>query len=199
MSKEFCPFCDGTNLSVVDSHAQHEIDGQQVKVAVRSHACGDCGAVFGNGADMRFNARAMRAETKRVRRLLTGLEVRAVRERLGLTQAKAAELFGGGPVAFSKYESDDVAQSDAMNLVLRLADLHPHLLADIAHIQGVEFEPLKTSFAAVNQIFVNARWSSAQLGRSFDSIVMSEASNSQIFYDANASDVSPVPRDRVAA
>ena len=148
---------------------------------------------------MRFNARAMRAATKRLRKLLTGLEVRAIRERLGLTQAKAAELFGGGPVAFSKYESDDVAQSDAMNLLLRLVDLHPHLLEDIAQLQEVEFETQKTSFAAVNRIFANARLSSAQLGRSFDSIVMSAASNNDIFYDTSLTDISPVPRDRVAA
>ena len=199
MPKEFCPFCDGTNLSVVDSHARHDVDGQSVNVPARSHACADCGAVFGNGADMRFNARAMRAATKRLRKLLTGLEVRAIRERLGLTQAKAAELFGGGPVAFSKYESDDVAQSDAMNLLLRLVDLHPHLLEDIAQLQEVEFETQKTSFAAVNRIFANARLSSAQLGRSFDSIVMSAASNNDIFYDTSLTDISPVPRDRVAA
>lgn len=199
MPKEFCPFCDGTNLSVVDSYNQHNVDGQSVSVPARSHGCADCGAVFGNGADMRFNARAMRAATKRLRKLLTGLEVRAIRERLGLTQAKAAELFGGGPVAFSKYESDDVAQSDAMNLLLRLVDLHPHLLEDIAQLQEVELETQKTSFAAVNRIFANARLSSAQLGRSFGSIVMSAASNNDIFYDTSLTDISPVPRDRVAA
>ena len=199
MAKEFCPFCDGTNLSVVESHAQHEIDGQQVSVPAHSHACGDCGALFGNGADMRFNARAMRAATKRARKLLTGEEVRAIRERLGLTQAKAAELFGGGPVAFSKYESDDIAQSEGMNMLLRLIDLHPQLVEDVARIQGVALQADFRSYAAVDRIFASARWSTARVGKSFDSIVMSEPSNNEMFYDADASDITPVARDRIAA
>jgi HTH-type transcriptional regulator / antitoxin MqsA len=37
-----------------------------------------------------------------------------------MTQGQAARLFGGGPVAFSKYENDDVAQSESMDNLLRL-------------------------------------------------------------------------------
>lgn len=132
-----CPFCKSVNVRTFVAQDEHLIDGAAVLVPAQSRACDDCGAVFGNGADMRFNARAMRAATKRARNLLTGEEVRAIRERLGLTQTKAAGLFGGGPVAFSKYESDDVAQSEGMNMLLRLIDLHPHLIDDVARIQGV--------------------------------------------------------------
>ncbi|HEC06256.1 MAG TPA: type II toxin-antitoxin system MqsA family antitoxin, partial [Thiolapillus brandeum] len=63
----------------------------------------------------------MVAFKKQVDGLLSGAEVRALREKLGLSQADAAKVFGGGPVAFSKYESDDVAQSEAMDKLLRLA------------------------------------------------------------------------------
>jgi len=51
---------------------------------------------------------------------MTGAEIRAVREKYGITQDQAARLFGGGPKAFSKYESDDVAHSEVMNNMLRL-------------------------------------------------------------------------------
>lgn len=37
-----------------------------------------------------------------------------------MTQGLAAELFGGGKVAFSRYESDDITQSTAMDSLLRL-------------------------------------------------------------------------------
>ena len=36
---------------------------------------------------------------------------------------QAARLLGGGPVAFSKYENDDVAQSESMDNLLRLLRL----------------------------------------------------------------------------
>ena len=57
---------------------------------------------------------------KSVDSLLTGAEITALRAKYQLTQAQAARLFGGGPVAFSKYENDDVAQSEAMDALLRL-------------------------------------------------------------------------------
>jgi len=34
-----------------------------------------------------------------------------------LSQSVAAQVFGGGPVAFSKYENDDVSQSEPMRQV----------------------------------------------------------------------------------
>jgi HTH-type transcriptional regulator/antitoxin MqsA len=52
--------------------------------------------------------------------LLSGAEIAALRERYKLNQKQAARLFGGGPVAFSKYENDDVAHSEAMDKLLRL-------------------------------------------------------------------------------
>ena len=73
----------------------------------------------------RDNKRRMVAFKKSVDGLLTGAEVRALRERLGLKQSDAARVFGGGVVAFSKYENDDVTQSEAMDKLMRLADRVP--------------------------------------------------------------------------
>ena len=57
---------------------------------------------------------------KSVDGLLTGTEICALRDKYKLTQGQAAKLFGGGPVAFSKYENDDVSQSESMDTLLRL-------------------------------------------------------------------------------
>lgn len=62
----------------------------------------------------------MLAFRKSVDGLLTSTDILALRKRYGLTQTQAAQLFGGGPVAFSKYENDDVAHSEAMDSLLRL-------------------------------------------------------------------------------
>jgi HTH-type transcriptional regulator/antitoxin MqsA len=70
---------------------------------------------------MRANKRTMLAFRKQVDGLLSCSEILALRKRYGLNQQQAARLFGGGPVAFSKYENDDVAHSEAMDKLLRLA------------------------------------------------------------------------------
>jgi HTH-type transcriptional regulator/antitoxin MqsA len=69
----------------------------------------------------------MVAFKKEVDGLLTGAQVRALRERLGINQSEAAKIFGGGLVAFSKYESDDVSQSEAMDKLLRAPDIPAYI------------------------------------------------------------------------
>ena len=56
---------------------------------------------------------------------ITPDEIRAIRERLGLTQVKAGELIGGGPRAFTKYESGIAIPSAAAVRLLRVLDADP--------------------------------------------------------------------------
>ena len=58
---------------------------------------------------------------------LTPLVIRAIREVCELSQKDAARVFGGGPKAFEKYESGEVAPSSAMTRLLLLAAKRPEL------------------------------------------------------------------------
>jgi HTH-type transcriptional regulator/antitoxin MqsA len=58
---------------------------------------------------------------------LTPLVIRAIRESCGLSQREAARVFGGGPKAFEKYESGEVAPSSSMTRLLMLAAKRPEL------------------------------------------------------------------------
>ena len=78
--------------------------------------------------------------------MLTGSEVKSVRERLGLKQSDAARIFGGGSVAFSKYESDDVTQSEAMDRLLRVAVEIPEAFEYLAKRAQVHVEADKTRY-----------------------------------------------------
>lgn len=71
--------------------------------------------------------------------MLTGAHICAVRKQLGLTQAQASEVFGGGANAFSKYERGDVIQSAAMDKLLKVAQFMP----DAAEFLRIEagYEP----------------------------------------------------------
>lgn len=55
-------------------------------------------------------------------------EIRSIRTRLGLTQADAGDLLGGGPSGFAKYEKGDVSPSAALTNLLRLVDADPSLM-----------------------------------------------------------------------
>jgi hypothetical protein len=55
---------------------------------------------------------------------------------LDLTQANAAEIFGGGQNAFSKYERGEVVQSLAMDRILRFFAAAPDCFDTFVNIQG---------------------------------------------------------------
>ena len=82
--------------------------------------CDACHSDFAGAPEGKLNKRGIMAFRKSVDGLLTGAEICALRDKYKLTQTQAARLFGGGPVAFSKYENDDVSQSEAMDSLLRL-------------------------------------------------------------------------------
>lgn len=79
------------------------------------------------------------AERDRGQRL-TATDILRIRKTLGLTQAQAARVFGGGPNAFGKYESGEVAPSDGMEKLLRLADSVPAAAAWLLRRVGLAME-----------------------------------------------------------
>src|SRR5690348_15617812 len=56
---------------------------------------------------------------------LTPLVIKAIREVCGLSQQEAARVFGGGPKAFEKYETGEIAPSSSMTRLLLLAAKRP--------------------------------------------------------------------------
>ena len=73
------------------------------------------------------------ADAKRRRiGLLTSTEIKDIRKKLKLTQKRAAEIFGGGPNAFSKYERGYALQSEAMDKLIRVAANLPDAFSMLA-------------------------------------------------------------------
>ena len=58
-------------------------------------------------------------------------DVRRIRRKLKLTQKQAANIFGGGVNAFSRYERGEVEPGLSTLKLLRLLDRHPKLLVEI--------------------------------------------------------------------
>jgi HTH-type transcriptional regulator/antitoxin MqsA len=118
--KTLCPICGAGHVTDHVEQVEAEYKGHKAQVPSHYQQCDACGSDFAGAAEMRSNKRAVMAFRKQVDGLLSGAEIAALRERYKLNQKQAARLFGGGPVAFSKYENDDVAHSEAMDKLLRL-------------------------------------------------------------------------------
>ncbi len=62
---------------------------------------------------------------------LTPDDIRRIRDTLGLSQAEAGELLGGGPRAFSKYENGTIKPAASVCNLLRLVDGNPSAAATL--------------------------------------------------------------------
>lgn len=129
--------------------------GTKAMLPMHYQLCDTCTSDYAGMAESKLNKRIVMAFRKQVDGLLTGDEITALRKHYQLTQAQAAKLFGGGPVAFSKYENDDVAQSEAMDTLLRLMRRSPEAFCALVQEKGLqgdftrEREPVRQSAKVV--------------------------------------------------
>lgn len=159
--KTLCPICGEGHVTHHVDQIEAEYKGHKSLIASHYQLCDACGSDFAGAAEMRANKRAMLAFRKQVDGLLAGAEILALRKRYGLTQPQAARLFGGGPVAFSKYENDDVAHSEAMDKLLRLVLRSEVAFWELVEQEGMTAElrqvqpTMEPSFSTANVITVN--------------------------------------------
>jgi len=119
-TNELCSICGEGHVTNHVDQVESEYRGTKAMVPMHYKTCDVCGSDFAGAEESRLNKRAVMAFRKSVDGLLTGAEICALRERYEINQKQASRLFGGGPVAFSKYENDDVAHSESMDKLLRL-------------------------------------------------------------------------------
>ena len=131
--KRFCLQCDDGTVLVHEardlSFAYRDQAGTVAAISGwHCPVCGEC--EFDEGEGKRYSA-AMDAFTASVDHELAA-SMRALRKKLGLKQAEAGRLFGGGVNAFSEYERGKTRPPKATVLLLRLLGKHPELLAEIS-------------------------------------------------------------------
>ncbi len=117
-------------MKAVDRRLTIRINGEPVTVdAVRHRRCPRCNEKVLTYQEMvAFNSRAFEAY-RRKHRLLAEREIRAIRERLGLTQGALARLLRLGSNTVSRWEAGRNVQSASMDMMLRVLRDVPGALA----------------------------------------------------------------------
>ncbi len=160
-TQELCPLCGEGHVSSSSEMVESEYKGRKAMRALVFKQCDACGSDFAGAAESKLNRRSLMAWRKQIDGLLTSEEITALREQYKLTQEQAARLFGGGPVAFSKYENDDVAQSEPMDTLLRLVRRSQDSFWALVDEKGMraEFMQTKTTVTVetANNVFTLVR------------------------------------------
>ena len=138
--QELCPLCGAGHVTTHSEMVESEYKKQKAMLPLVFKQCDTCGSDFAGSAEAKLNKRALMAWRKQVDGLLTGQEITTLRRIYKMTQGQAAKMFGGGPVAFSKYENEDVAQSEAMDTLLRLVRRSKDTFWALVEEKGMEAE-----------------------------------------------------------
>lgn len=97
------------------------VNGEQVSVPTAAHLeCPACGEIVLRHAHARELREAALARYREAHGLLSGDEIRALRERHGLTQNEMARLLRLGANTLSRWEAGRNVQSASMDVLLHL-------------------------------------------------------------------------------
>lgn len=146
-TKEQCPICGEGQVTSHVQQVEHEYKGHKAMLSSHYQECDACLSEFAGAREGKLSKRGIMAFRKSVDGLLTGAEICALRDKYKLTQTQAAKLFGGGPVAFSKYENDDVSQSESMDSLLRLVRRSEAAFWELVDEKGMSAEVMSTKVA----------------------------------------------------
>lgn len=128
-----CPVCGAAELVHDTRDLPYTYKGEATVIAaVTGDFCPACAESILDATESDRVMRGMRAFSKQVNAAIVDPGFIAdVRKKLALDQREAAEIFGGGINAFSRYENGKTKPPLALVKLLRVLDRHPDLLDEV--------------------------------------------------------------------
>ena len=128
-----CPICGAAKLVHDTRDVSHTYKGETTVIpSVTGDFCPACGEAIFDMAQARRVSASMREFSKQVNAsIVDPAFIADVRKKLDLDQREAAEIFGGGVNAFSRYENGKTKPPLALVKLLKVLDRHPDLLAEV--------------------------------------------------------------------
>jgi len=128
-----CPVCGAAELIHDTRDQPYTYKGESTLIPdITGDFCPACAEVILDRINGDRYSAAMGAFQKQVNASIVDPNFIAdVRKKLVLDQREAAEIFGGGVNAFSRYETGKTKPPLALVKLLKLLDRHPELLPDV--------------------------------------------------------------------
>ena len=128
-----CPSCAAATLLRETRDLPYVYKGQSTIMSqVTGDFCTACDEAVLDADQSRRVMDGMQAFNKLVNASLVDPQfIASVRKKLDLDQREAAEIFGGGVNAFSRYENGKAKPPLALVKLLKVLDRHPELLSEV--------------------------------------------------------------------
>jgi HTH-type transcriptional regulator / antitoxin MqsA len=128
---KICPFCGKGTLERKTLRETYTYKGHTFEIGQPGEWCTVCEEGILNGKDLKATDKQIRGVQAQIDGLLPSSDIRRIRKKLKLTQKQAAEIFGGGPNAFSRYERGEATPLRSTSNLLRILDKHPEQLQEL--------------------------------------------------------------------
>jgi len=128
-----CPVCGEAELIHDTRDQPYTYKGETTTIpAVTADCCPACNESITDMAETERVMREMQTFNKQVNAAIVDPEfIVSVRKKLDLGQREAAEIFGGGINAFSRYENGKTKPPLALVKLLKVLERHPDLLNEV--------------------------------------------------------------------
>ncbi|OGT12031.1 MAG: antitoxin [Gallionellales bacterium RIFCSPHIGHO2_02_FULL_57_16] len=128
-----CPVCGAAELIQDTRDLPYTYKGETTMIAsVTGDFCPACAESILGAAESDRVMREMHTFNKQVNASIVDPGfITSVRKKLSLDQREAAEIFGGGVNAFSRYENGKTKPPLALVKLLKVLDRHPDLLSEV--------------------------------------------------------------------
>ena len=128
-----CPICAEAELVHDTRDIPYIYKGEMTTIpGMTGDFCPACGEAILEAAESARTGALMLEFNKQVNASIVDPEfIVSVRKKLALDQREAAEIFGGGVNAFSRYENGKTKPPLALVKLLKVLERHPDLLAEI--------------------------------------------------------------------
>lgn len=128
-----CPVCGAGELVHDTRDMPYTYKGEATTIpAVTGDFCPSCSEVVLDMAEAERFGVAVRDFNKQVNAsIVDPAFIAGVRKKLALDQREAAEIFGGGVNAFSRYETGRTKPPLALVKLLKVLERHPDLLSEV--------------------------------------------------------------------
>jgi HTH-type transcriptional regulator/antitoxin MqsA len=128
-----CPACGAAKLVHDTRDLPYTYKGETTIIpAVTGDFCPACAESILDAAESDRVMKEMREFSKQVNAAIVDPQfIASVRKKLKLDQREAAEIFGGGANAFSRYENGKTKPPLALVKLLKVLDRHPDLLNEV--------------------------------------------------------------------
>ena len=128
-----CPVCGAAELIHDTRDMPYTYKGESTVIpAVTGDFCPACGEVVLNRErGDRYSEMIGQFQRQVNAAIVDPCFIAGVRKKLNLDQRQAAEIFGGGVNAFSRYETGKVKPPLALVKLLKVLDHHPDLLEEV--------------------------------------------------------------------